>query len=131
MVKNLVWAVFLLLFVLGGAVVFDRIRGPAPVTTRIVLTGTEGAEVTGTYVADGQEIPIHQVLPAEITISAKRLSFLVRSADPSENLFAKVFINEQHKVSGGATGAQITVRGTTMFSSVQVYLEAFAGGPGA
>ena len=129
MTKKLVGAVFLLLFVIGGTVLFDRIRGPAPVTTRIVLTGTGGAEVTGTYVADGQEIPIHQVLPAEITISAKQLSFLVRSADPSENLFARVFINDQHRVSGGATGAQITVRGETMFSSVQVYLEAFAGSP--
>jgi hypothetical protein len=129
MIKKLVLPALLLLLISGGFVFWDIQKNPDSVTTRIVLTGPDGLQVTGNYTADGKEFPVREVLPAEITISAKRLSFLVKSSDPSHSVSAEVFVNDKSRVSGSQRHIQIMVTGKTLFSSPRASLRAFFEAP--
>jgi hypothetical protein len=114
------------LLVICGTVLFGIIRGPSEVTTTIVLSGTDGLQVTGKYTADGKEFTIAEVLPTEITILAKRVSLLLENPDETQNLFAEVKINGEKRLLGGGTKhIQIDVKGNTMFSSSRAFLRAF------
>lgn len=123
--KKLVFPALLLLLISGGFVLWDIQKNPDSVTTRIVLTGPDGLQVTGNYTADGKEFPVQEVLPAEITIFAKRVSLLMKSSQPSESLSAEVFVNNKYQVSGSQRQIQITVKGNTLLSSPRVQLKAF------
>ena len=113
------------ILIVCGVVLFGVIKGPSTVTTKVVLTGSDGLQINGKYIADGIEHSVNEVLPAEITIAAKRMSLLVESSDESGSFFAKVFVNDEHRVSGGHLHIQIDVSGNTMFSSSKAHLKAF------
>ena len=123
--KKLIIAGILLLLLVSGIVSFVILNGPDIMTTRIVLTGKEGLPITGQYTADGKEYPVNVVLPAEITISARRLSFLIASSDPSENVSAEVFVNDEHRVTGSQRQIEITVTGDRIFLPSLVRVRAF------
>jgi hypothetical protein len=114
------------LLVIGGILLLGTIRGPNEVTTRIVLSGADGLQVTGKYIADGKEVAIDEVLPIEVSISGKRVSVLLESSDDSQSLLAELYINDKQVGAGGfKRNAQIDVKGNTMFSSAQGHFRAF------
>ena len=106
-----------IILVVGGFILFGVIKGPSTVTTRIALSGPDGLKITGSLTADGKEQDVNEILPAEITITAKRMSLLVKSSDESETLSAKVYVNDKERVSGAQQRIQIDVTGNTLFSS--------------
>ena len=117
---------FLLLILLAGVMVILGILNKAEtVTVRVVLTGSEGLPVTGHSVIDGNEYLIDEVLPAEITATAKRLSLLVESPESSEIITAELFVNGEYQMTGRQRQIEITVRGKTMFTPRLVRLRAF------
>ena len=126
--KKLIFAGLLLLIV--GILLFDIIQSPASVSTRVILAGTEGLPVRGHYSADGNEYSLDEVLPAEIIVPARHFSLLVESSEPSEAILARVYVNDQYKVSGAQRKIEVTVKGRTMFSSPRVYLRASSEEPG-
>ena len=87
------------ILVVGGFILFGVIKGPSTVTTRIALSGPDGLKITGSLTADGKEQDVNEILPAEITISAK------------------VYVNDKERVSGAQQRIQIDVTGNTLFSS--------------
>jgi len=122
--KNYVIPV-IILFV-GAIVLFSVLKGRSIVTTRVVLSGADGLRVMGAYTADGKEYKVDEILPAEITVSAKRVSLLVESSEESETIFGKVFLNDKLSVSGSQRHLKIKVLGNTMFSSTpRAHLAAF------
>ncbi len=54
---------------------------PEVVTTKVVLSGSEGVAVTASLTVDGKEHVVAETLPAEITVTARRLSLVVASDD--------------------------------------------------
>jgi len=100
-------------------------KNPDAVTTRVELTGADGLQVTGSYTADGQAYKVDEVLPAEITITAKKLSLLMESSEESESIFAKVFLDDKLSVSGGQRRIKIEVSGKTPLSTPSAHLTAF------
>ncbi len=122
--KNFVIPV--IIFFVGVIVLFGVLKGRSIVTTRVVLSGTNGLRITGAYKADGKKYKVDEILPAEITISAKRTSLLVESSEESETIFGKVFLNDKLSVSGSQRHLKIKVLGNTIFSSTpRAHLTAF------
>jgi len=117
--------VLILLLVIGGIVLWGMEKNPDAVTTRVELTGADGLQVTGSYTADGQAYKVDEVLPAEITITAKKLSLLMESSEESESIFAKVFLDDKLSVSGGQRRIKIEVSGKTPLSTPSAHLTAF------
>lgn len=110
------------ILVIAGVVALAVTKEPDTAFTKIIVTGTEGQKITGQYTADGIEQTIDEILPAEITIEARRLSLSVESSDESKDIFAQVFVNDNRRVSGGNQCIQVEVIGKTMFSSPRSHL---------
>lgn len=115
------------ILIIGAVFVYAMIKGPETVSSRFVITGTDGRKITGRYTADGIEQTIEKVLPAEITIDAKRLSLSVESSDKAQDIFVQVYLNDKLKVSGGHRYVKIEVSGKTLLSSPKTHLIASNG----
>ena len=109
----------------GGTLFFGVVLRRRSVLTTVVLSGTDGVQVTGFCTADGEEREVNETLPAEITIAAKRMSLVVQSADEAEDLSAKVFVDGKPRVSGAQRHIRVDVTGNRMLSSPRAYLKAY------
>ena len=117
--------VLVAILLVGGIVLFGVVIRPQTVTTKVVLSGPEGLQVTGSFTADGKEHDVNETLPAEITITAKRISLTVESSDETGSLLAKVFVDGKQRVSGAQRRIRVDVTGNTMFSSPRAFLKAY------
>jgi hypothetical protein len=108
-----------------GIVLFAVVRRPHAVTTKVAFSGPDGLQITGSFTADGKEHDVDETLPAEITITARRMSLLVESADETKTVRAKVFVDGKPRVSGAQRHIRVDVTGNTMFSSARPYLKAY------
>ena len=115
---------FGVVIIVVGIILFSVAKGFDTVTTKVVLSGPAGLQITGSITADGEERDINEILPAEISITAKRMSLLVKSSDESETLSATVYVNGKQRVSGAQRRIRIDVTGNTMFSISKVHLKA-------
>ncbi len=109
----------------GGIVLLGVVTRTETVTTKIVLSGPEGLQVTGSFTADGKEHDVNETLPAEVTIIAKRMSLTVESRDGKESLAAKVFVDGKQCVSGAQRHIRVDVTGNTVFSPPRTFLRAY------
>lgn len=117
--------VLVAVLLVGGMVLFGAVTRPGSVTTKVVLSGPDGLQVTGTFTADGKAHDVNETLPAEIAIRAKRMSLVVESSDETESLLAKVFVDGKPRVSGAQRHIRVDVTGSTLFSSPRAYLKAY------
>lgn len=117
--------VLVAVFLVGGMVLFGVVTRVGSVTTKVVLTGPDGLQVTGTFTADGKAQDVNETLPAEIVIRARRISLVVAGSDETESLSAKVFVDGEPRVSGAQRHIRVDVRGNTLFSSSRAYLKAY------
>ena len=117
--------VLVAVLLVGAAVLFGVVVRPRTVTTTVALSGPDGLQVTGSCTADGKQRDVNETLPAEIMITAKRMSLVVQSEDGAQDLFAKVFVDGKPRVSGAQRHIRVDVTGNTMLSSPRAYLKAY------
>lgn len=110
---------------LGAMVLFGLAIRPHAVTTKVVLSGPDGLQVTGSLTADGTARDVNETLPAEITITARRMSLLVESSNETESVLAKVFVDGKQRVSGAQRHIRVDVTGNTLFASPRPFLKAY------
>ena len=114
------------ILLVGGGVLSGVLTRPQAVTTKVVLSGPAGLQVTGSFTADGKAHDVDETLPAEITVTAKHMSLVVASSDETESVSAKVFVDGEPGVSGAQRHIRVDVKGNTMFRSTpRVYLRAY------
>lgn len=122
---NKKWYVLVAILLVGGIALFAVAIRLRAVTTKVVLSGPEGLRVTGSFTADGREQDVNETLPAEITITAKRMSLVIENSDGTESLMAKVFVDGKPRISGAQRHIRVDVRGNTVFSSPRAFLKAY------
>ncbi len=84
---------FGVVIIILGIVLFTIAKSPDTVTTKVVLSDPAGLLINGSLTADGEKRDVNEILPAEISIAAKRMSLLLNSPDESETLSATVYVN--------------------------------------
>ena len=122
---NRKYYVLVAILLVGGIALFGVAIRPRAVTAKVVLSGPEGLRVTGSYTADGSEQDVNETLPAEITVTAKRISLTVESSAETESVMAEVFVDGKPRVSGAQRRIRVDVAGNGLFSSPRVFLKAY------
>ena len=122
---NKKYYVLVAILLVGGIALFAVAIRPRAVTTKVVLSGPEGLRVTGSCTADGKEHDVNETLPAEIAITAKRMSLTVESSDETESVMAEVFVDGKPRVSGAQRHIRVDVTVNSVFSSPRAFLKAY------
>ena len=122
---NKKYYVLVAILLVGGIALFAVAIRPRAVTTKVVLSGPEGLRVTGSCTADGKEHDVNETLPAEITVTAKRMSLTVESFAETESVMAEVFVDGKPRVSGAQRHIRVDVTVNSVFSSPGAFLKAY------
>lgn len=109
----------------GGMVLFAAVRRSHPVATKVAFSDAAGLQIAGLPTADGKEQEIDETLPAEMTITTRRMFLLVESSDQTKNIRADILADGKRSISGAQRRIRVYVTGNTMFSSPRAYVKAY------
>src|SRR5262245_8964709 len=86
---------------LVGIVLLLNPRAPAVAArpVKLVITGPEGQQFTGSYVADGVTNTLSAVVPATIRLSGRKVTYEFKPGDAREEFRVALDVEELHRTS--------------------------------